>query len=87
MSFSREQNCGGEEGPTADEDDELARESEGEIEPSLEDDENDYGYSKQAVEDEDEDEWQDDNEDLLDDKLGAEDGEDEGDEDLGSGEF
>ncbi|KAF8221750.1 hypothetical protein L208DRAFT_1382122 [Tricholoma matsutake] len=86
----REQNRKGEEGSTADEDDKLARESEDEIEPSIKDDpedEHDYGYTrKQAIEDEDANEWQDDNEDLLDDELGAEDGEDE-DEDLGFREF
>ncbi|KAF8235415.1 hypothetical protein L208DRAFT_1541333, partial [Tricholoma matsutake] len=86
----REQNHEGEEGSTADEDDDLARESEDEIEPGIKDDpedERDYGYTrKQAIEDEDANEWQDDNEDLLDNELGREDGEDE-DEDLGFREF
>jgi hypothetical protein len=40
----REQNHRGEEGPTADEGDELARESEDEIEPSIEDDPEDEDY-------------------------------------------
>ena len=97
-----ERNRPGEDNPTADQDDEPARESEAElqqprheIELRIEDevdleDECDYGYSKQVVDgDEDEDGWQDEDEDLgflLDDVLGAEDGEGD-DDDMGFGEF
>jgi len=68
--------------------DDIERRIRDEVDPE---DESNYGYNKEMVDDEDEEGWEDEDEDLaggflLDDMLGAEDGEGE-DEDLGFGEL
>jgi len=98
-----ERNRHGEDNPTADQDDEPARESEAElqqprheIELRIEDevdleDECDYGYSKQVVDgdEEDEDGWQDEDEDLgfLLDDMLGAEDGEGDDDDMGFGEF
>ena len=98
-----ERNRCGEDNPTADQDDEPARESEAELQQSrheielrIEDevdleDECDYGYSKQVVDgdEEDEDGWQDEDEDLgfLLDDMLGAEDGEGDDDDMGFGEF